>query len=140
MFLLQSEYSIDAAHFLAGYQGKCGNIHGHRWRILVQVSGEELSEEEQDRGMVLDFGKLKEDLKSVADVFDHMFIVEKGTLKPATCDALKAEAFQICWVDFRPTAENFSKYFYQKLVSLGYTVKEVTVYETPNNCAVYCEE
>jgi 7-carboxy-7-deazaguanine synthase len=26
------EQSFNSAHFLAGYQGKCANIHGHRWR------------------------------------------------------------------------------------------------------------
>ena len=42
MYMLQSEASFDAAHFLKGYDGKCKNIHGHRWRIVVRISGDSL--------------------------------------------------------------------------------------------------
>ncbi|MEF2600873.1 MAG: 6-carboxytetrahydropterin synthase, partial [Fusobacterium mortiferum] len=33
MYTLISEASFDSAHFLSGYNGKCKNIHGHRWTI-----------------------------------------------------------------------------------------------------------
>ena len=42
-------------------------------------------------------------------------------------------------VPFRPTAENFAKYFYDEIKKMGYSAKEVVVYETPNNCATYYE-
>ena len=29
MYYLKTEHSFDSAHFLAGYEGKCRNIHGH---------------------------------------------------------------------------------------------------------------
>ncbi len=140
MYILETEASMDAAHFLMGYEGKCKNLHGHRWRVLVKVKGEALLEDQQNRGMVVDFGKLKEDLKEEVDYFDHSFIMEKGSLKDNTVNALLEEDFLIRTVEFRPTAENFAKYFYEKMKQRGYMVKEATVYETPNNCAVYCEE
>jgi len=37
MYQLTTEHSFDSAHFLAGYDGKCGNLHGHRWRVLLTV-------------------------------------------------------------------------------------------------------
>ena len=43
-------------------------------------------------------------------------------------------------VPFRPTAEHFAEYFYQRMTACGYTVAEATVYETPNNCASYTGE
>ena len=55
MYILTTEQNFDAAHFLAGYQGKCGNIHGHRWRVILQVQSETLREDEQQRGMCIDF-------------------------------------------------------------------------------------
>lgn len=140
MYILEAESSMDAAHFLSGYQGKCGNIHGHRWRVLASVCGESLMEDEQNRGMVVDFGQLKDDLKDEVEFFDHMFIVEEGTLKKETMEALKSEGFEMKMVGFRPTAENFAKYFYGKMADRGYNVKQITVYETPNNCAIYCED
>ena len=54
-------------------------------------------------------------------------------------EALKDEGFKIIEVSFRPTAENFAKYFYDKFNEKGYNVKEAVVYETPNNCATYYE-
>ena len=88
--------------------------------------------------MVVDFNLIKKDLKELCDYFDHSFIVEKNSLKKELLDMLKEE-FLIREVDFRTTAENFSKYFFDKM-SEKYDVYEVMVYETPTNCARYvCE-
>ena len=137
MYILKTEAAFDSAHFLSGYNGKCSNLHGHRWVISAEISDKELLEEGQFRGMVTDFGYIKNDLKALADEFDHAFIYEKGSLKSATVAALNDENFRLIEVDFRPTAENFSEYFYKRLSDLGYNVKSVTVYETPNNAATF---
>ena len=55
MFTLKSEHSFDAAHFLSGYKGKCSNIHGHRWRVTVDINSTELKSDEHLRGMIVDF-------------------------------------------------------------------------------------
>ena len=129
MHMLTTEASFDAAHFLTNYEGKCKNIHGHRWKVQISIYGE------LNNGMLVDFGVLKNDLKNLCDYFDHSFIVEKNSLKKELYDMLK-EQFLLRDVDFRTTAENFSKYFYDEL-SKKYNVYEVLVYETPTNCARY---
>ena len=130
--ILTTEASFDAAHFLTNYEGKCKNIHGHRWKIVLSIKGEEKN------GMVVDFGILKDDLKKECDYFDHTFIVEKDSLNKELFDLLSKD-FLLREVPFRTTAENFAKYFFDKLNS-KYEVYEVAVYETPNNCARYvCE-
>lgn len=139
MYTLKTEASFDAAHFLAGYSGKCSNIHGHRWRVVLTIRQKELSKDRQHRGMCVDFKELKNELKKAVDELDHTFIFEAGSLKPDTVKALEGEAFKLNIVDFRPTAENFSKYFYDMFKSKGYDVEMVDVYETPNNCASYYE-
>ena len=50
MYIVKTEDSFDSAHFLARYNGKCRNIHGHRWRVVIEIAGENL-----DDGMVVDF-------------------------------------------------------------------------------------
>lgn len=55
MYYLKTEHSFDSAHFLSGYEGKCGNIHGHRWRVIIEVKSQGLESEKQLRGMVVDF-------------------------------------------------------------------------------------
>lgn len=139
MYTLTTQQSFDSAHFLAGYNGKCGNIHGHRWRVILKIKTADLIEEGQQRGMCIDFADVKDDLKKVTDYYDHSFIYEKGTLKEKTIEALNEENFRLIEVSFRPTAENFAKHFYDMFVQKGYDVAEVMVYETPNNCASYCE-
>ncbi len=137
MYQLTIEQSFDAAHFLAEYRGKCGNIHGHRWRVLLEIETEALQENDQERGMCVDFSVLKEELKKIVDRLDHNFLIERGTLKDKTLEALEEEGFCLVKLPFRPTAENFAKYFYDLLAERGHPVSMVKVYETPNNCAAY---
>ena len=139
MYKLKTKASFDSAHFLKDYEGKCSNIHGHRWTVEIEVGAETLESDTQNRGMVVDFSNLKKDLKEIADYFDHSLIMETGSLKQTTEDALLAENLRIVKVDFRPTAENFAKYIYDEMTSRGYKVIEASVYETPNNVASYCE-
>lgn len=140
MYTLTSEHSFDAAHFLHGYNGKCSNIHGHRWRVVVEISSESLKDDNHARGMVVDFDVLKEDVKNMVDIFDHCLIIEKGSLRPETLAALTAERIKMIELEFRTTAENFAKYFYDVMSGRGYDVKTVSVYETPNNRASYSGE
>lgn len=139
MYSLKTEHSFDSAHFLSGYDGKCSNIHGHRWRVIIEVYENDIKSEGQIRGMIVDFGTLKSQVKAEADALDHALIIEKNTLKEKTIEALKEENFKIIEVDFRPTAESFAKFFYDRFTELGYKVKEAVVYETPNDCASYSE-
>ena len=139
MYTLKTSASFDSAHFLKGYEGKCSNIHGHRWTVEIEVASENLEQSGQCRGMIVDFSTLKTDLGSLVDNLDHCLIIEKGSLKEKTLEALTDEGFKIIQLAFRPTAENFSQYFYISMTKKGYNVAKTTVYETPNNCATYSE-
>ena len=140
MYSLSTEQSFDAAHFLSGYVGNCKNIHGHRWRVVVEILTKELRQDSQQRGMCVDFSVLKKDLKEEVDGFDHAFVIEKGSLKESTISALRDEGFRLREVAFRPTAENLAKYFYEQMKNRNYEVAFVKVYETPKNCATYRED
>lgn len=140
MFILKAEASFDSAHFLHGYNGKCSNIHGHRWKIEAEIKGNELCTDKQHRGMLTDFGDLKHDLRVIADSLDHALIYEENTMKPATVKALAEEGFRTIVLPFRPTAENFAAYIFGLMSERGYDVHKVTVYETPDNCAEYTED
>ena len=137
MYTLQSGAHFDSAHFLKEYQGKCSNLHGHRWRVEITVAAEELEETGQTRGMIVDFKTLKDDLNDLCDELDHCLIIEKDSLKEKTLEALMEEDFKIVEMDFRPTAENMARYFFDEMELKGYQVILSKVYETPNNCAGY---
>ena len=55
---------IDCAHFLPAHP-KCGILHGHTYRIEVTIEGP------KREGMVLDFGDLKQIVRSTLAEYDH---------------------------------------------------------------------
>ena len=141
MYRLKTSAAFDSAHFLKGYNGKCANIHGHHWVIEAEIYGRKLQTQGEKSGMLIDFGDLKKAVRGVAESFDHTLIIQRGTLGESTKKALDEEGFRVTEVDFRPTAENFAKYFYTVLKERDkLQMYSVTVYETPDNCACYGEE
>lgn len=139
MYGLKTESSFDAAHFLTDYDGKCENLHGHRWRVIAWIEKETLDDHGQEKDMVVDFSTFKKALRALAEELDHMFIVEEGSLAPETVAALESETFKLFVVPWRTTSENFARYFFDKLESMGFPVTCVEVDETPNNCAYYAK-
>jgi 6-pyruvoyltetrahydropterin/6-carboxytetrahydropterin synthase len=67
MYRVHVKRHFDAAHALRGYRGKCENLHGHRWEIVVCAEREELDH----LGMAVDFGVLKGALDEVLAELDH---------------------------------------------------------------------
>ena len=137
MYGLKTEAAFDSAHFLADYYGKCENLHGHRWRVVVELAQEELQTEGTMRDMVLDFGVFKKAVRELAATLDHTLLVEEGTLKPETMAALESEGFKLTVLPFRTTAENLARYIFNELEKQGFPVVEVECDETPNNRAYY---
>lgn len=137
MYGLKTEASFDSAHFLTDYYGKCENLHGHRWRMVVYLEAAELQSEGTMRDMVLDFGVFKKVVRALAEELDHTFLVEEGSLRPQTMRVLEEEGFCLTVLPFRTTAENLARYACERLRDVGLPVCQVDMYETPNNCAVY---
>lgn len=141
MYGLQAEAHFDSAHFLTNYHGKCENLHGHRWRIVATITTDNLADGSADNGtsrdMVLDFGAFKRTVAAIADELDHTFLVEEGSLAPATISTLEAEGFSLTILPFRTTAENLAHWVFERLVEKGLPVSQVEVDETPNNRAFY---
>jgi 6-pyruvoyltetrahydropterin/6-carboxytetrahydropterin synthase len=55
---------LDCAHSLPGHP-KCGQLHGHTYRIEVVVEGP------MSEGMLVDFADLKAEVRSVLERYDH---------------------------------------------------------------------
>jgi 6-pyruvoyltetrahydropterin/6-carboxytetrahydropterin synthase len=110
--------SFDAAHYLPDYNGKCANLHGHRWTVEVGV--EDFVDPET--GMVVDFGWIKAFLQSVCDQLDHR------TLNDFIAN---------------PTAENIARFvawqWSREPWSRGESaeLKFVKIWETPDSYILY---
>lgn len=137
MYELSTEYWFDSAHFLTDYNGKCENLHGHQWCVTAYVRASELGASGTEKDMVVDFATLKRIVREECDALDHTFLVEEGSLAPATMDALAAEGFSLTVLPFRTTSENLARYLFERLAARGLPVSRVDCNETPNNRASF---
>lgn len=58
---LHTEFKFDAAHFIEGYDGKCGKMHGHSYKVLIAAKSHKLNPPKylKSADMVCDFKELK---------------------------------------------------------------------------------
>ena len=77
MFRVSKEFSFDMAHLLDGHDGKCQNLHGHTYKLQVEVAGDLLVDGAK-KSMVMDFSDLKVVVKkAILDPMDHAFIYDQ---------------------------------------------------------------
>ena len=123
MFEVTVEAGFSSGHYLRNYHGKCENPHGHNYRVLVTLIGEQLDK----TGLLLDFKLLKSLLRPVVDTLDHQMI---NDIPPFT--------------ETNPSAENLAHYFFERtaaelleLTTGRVRVKDCTVFETDTSFARY---
>ena len=121
-FILKTLLDFAAAHRLYGYPGDCAKLHGHNWKIEVEVRGNKLNE----IGMVVDFKEIKRHAKAVIKELDHSFLNDHPNFK-----------------DMNPTAENIAAYLFQeiqkRISTPDVTMHGITVWENDRNCVIYSE-
>lgn len=128
MYILTIEESFAAAHQLRGYRGKCENLHGHNWKVILSVKGSLLNE----IGLLVDFGDLKAMLREVLSELDHRNLNEITH-----------------FTEHNPSSENIAQYISDRISEkLGSSttspavIDSVTVWESatsrctfiPDNC------
>lgn len=123
---------FDAAHRLMDYKGKCANLHGHRYKVEVEVRGDQLN----TLGMVRDFGEIKEALAFIDLYWDHNVILR---MDDPLLAALAKEAKPPVILRENPTAEVMSRIFFFDLAQKLTGLVRVRVWETPTSWAEYGE-
>jgi 6-pyruvoyltetrahydropterin/6-carboxytetrahydropterin synthase len=122
-WFLKVKGGFSAAHRLVGSGGKCESLHGHNFKVELEVEGRQLD----DAGMVLDFGMLKGVLGSVLENLDHR------DLNEITAIAGKS-----------PSSENLARYILEevgkKIPDAGVKIRSVTVSESDTASAMYVPE
>jgi 6-pyruvoyltetrahydropterin/6-carboxytetrahydropterin synthase len=122
MFEVCVEETFAAGHALRGYKGKCENVHGHNYKVRVNIEGPELD----TVGLLVDFVAVKQAIKAVIAQVDHKFLNDF-----APFDTLN------------PSAENIAKYFFEEASkhlragANGARITSVTVWETDTTAATY---
>lgn len=121
---------FDAGHRLLKHEGRCRNLHGHRYRVEVEAHAVALD----GVGRVVDFSVIKEKVGGWIDEYwDHGFIIE--ALDPLL-EVLHREHSKSYQLPNAPTAENLALHLLgisnQLLRMHDIEVIRVRVWETPN--------
>lgn len=152
-YLLEGEVSFDSSHYLRGHNGKCRNLHGHRWRICYGIKSDKLISNGSSEGMIIDFSHMKYLVNEYFETYDHALIVTKdkdGFSKEEErfIKSCRDMNFKMVEIPCRSTAENMSRIFFcelgdmlsKKIGDENIIIDYITVYETPSNAATYREE
>ncbi len=111
-----------AAHALRDYPGVCARLHGHNWKVEIEVTASQLD----NIGMGLDFGDIKTAAKKLLGDLDHRNL---NDLEP--------------FDSINPTAENIAAHLYKNLShelnTENVSVSKVTLWETERACVSYTE-
>ena len=113
---------FSAAHFLRNYKGKCESLHGHNWKVEVEISKEKLN----SSGFIMDFGELKEKLNKVLEKLDHKVLNEIEYFK-----------------ERNPTSEELAFYTFsqlKKILPQDCKLIKVSIWEKEDSCATYEEK
>jgi len=112
-----------AAHLLRDYEGPCNRLHGHNWKVEVEVVARALDEV----GMGLDFKLIKDSTRRLVGDLDHRNL---NDIPP--------------FDEVNPTAENIAAYLYRglsdELNDERVAVSAVTLWETERACVRYTED
>lgn len=120
-------------HRLLDYEGKCAHPHGHNGVLEVEIVSERLD----GRGMVCDFGEVKDRLMAFIDKeLDHRMILRKGD---PLIDALGSVGESPFVLEENPTAENIARLIFCRARDIGLPVTAVRFWETENCHAEYSE-
>ena len=137
------EATFDCAHMLTGHNGLCSNLHGHTYKIQVEIEGT-LLESGSSEGMVIDFADLKKIINDIVGEFDHAYIyddVNGGQAELGIAELLIKNDMRVIGLPFRVTAENMVRYFFDAfdnaLDSYDSNVSCIRLWETPTSFAEY---
>ncbi|QBQ55034.1 6-carboxytetrahydropterin synthase QueD [Nitrosococcus wardiae] len=112
-----------SAHTLRDYPGECRRMHGHNWKLEVEVTAHVLDQQ----GMAMDFKAIKENARNLCAQLDHRYL---NDIPP--------------FDQINPTAENLAAFFYrglsEKLNNERARVSAITLWETERACVRYTED
>lgn len=116
------EATFDCAHRLYKYEGACGKLHGHTYKVQASWSSDKHWD---DFGMIRDFKECSDELNHVIAIFDHSVVLQKDD--PFVSTLISWEQ-KVVTMDNQPTAENMAQYIKDAL-----NCEEVKLWETPTS-------
>ncbi len=134
MFKVLKEIHFCYGHRLLNYDGRCAHPHGHNGKIEIELASKKLD----SRGMVFDFGDVKEIIQQWVDQeLDHKMILNE---KDPLVSIFKKLGEPYFLMNENPTAEAMAKLIFEYAQSKKLPVSKVTFWETVSSSATYHED
>ncbi len=129
-------------HRVYGHENKCGHLHGHNYVAFFTAEAEELD----DKGRVIDFAVLKQQLgKWIDNNWDHGMVLFNEDPVVALMKHIpdvpggKQKKYLM---PYNPTAENIAKYLGEKICPMLFEkhpikITRIVIHETENCFATW---
>lgn len=136
MYKIAKEFQFDACHMLDGHKGKCHNLHGHTYRLIVEIS-DQLRPHGSSKEMVMDFADIKTIInQSIISQLDHAYLYDASNSNECKiADLLQQMQRKVFAFPCRTTAEGMSRFIFNQLCD-KLPVSKIILWETPTS---YCE-
>jgi 6-pyruvoyltetrahydropterin/6-carboxytetrahydropterin synthase len=108
---IAKDFRWEMAHRLPKHTGGCRNVHGHSYRMWIELAGEP-----DGQGMVLDYFDLKKMVDPLVAQIDHAFLCDRSDA--LIVDFLESSGLKAVYVDFPTTAENLAQWFFERLKAM----------------------
>lgn len=110
------EFKWEMGHRLPEHFGNCKNIHGHSYKMIVDLEGKLNNE-----GMVIDFYDVEKIIKPIIEKLDHAFMVKNDDKD--VLEFLEKVRSKKVVVNFNATVENIC----------AYVINEIRKFDLPKN-------
>jgi 6-pyruvoyltetrahydropterin/6-carboxytetrahydropterin synthase len=131
MYKVTKRLTFCYGHRLMDYEGKCRVPHGHNGVVEIELQAEALDR----RGMVYDFGEIKDAVKTWLDrELDHRMLLRADDPLAAV---LKDMGEPCLLMKENPTAEAIARLIYEFTKGQGFPLTQVRLWETETSYATY---
>lgn len=105
---ISKSFHWEMGHRLPHHDGLCRNVHGHSYRLQVDVEGEP-----DDRGMIVDFYDISRVVKPLLDELDHAFLVDDQDRN--LLEWLRTQGMKHVVIPYPSTVENICRMIADRL-------------------------
>ncbi len=106
---LAKEFRWEMGHRLPLHKGACRNIHGHSYRMEVEVEGDV----DPETGMVMDFGDISAVVKPFVAEMDHCFLCQDSDTE--LLKLFQSMGMKMIVIPYPSTVENICRMVVERL-------------------------
>lgn len=126
-------YRFYAAHRNEEVGGKCGNIHGHEYRLTVNVC------HQRNGSVTILFDEIDAIIDPIIKKLDHSLLLSDGDSK-ARILAESGACNKVYWMRVETSVENLACHLFKLIRDCGLRVVKLTLQETNSGSCVIEED